>query len=216
MNKIIQLREAVVTGDSEQAINIAKELLESDISVKDVVDNLTEAMQELGEKFERFEVFLPELVVAADAFISAMEILKPKIDQEYAATGAAKKPTVVIGTVSSDYHEIGKTVVGLLLQANGFEVVDLGADVDHVAFIDEAKKHKADIVGLSALMTTTMPAQQEFIKIAMEAGVRDKFKIMIGGAPTSREWAEEIGADGWAFDAFEAVEVAKQLAARTA
>ncbi|MGB4437119.1 MAG: B12-binding domain-containing protein, partial [Acetomicrobium sp.] len=96
MNKIIQLREAVVTGDSEQAINIAKELLESDISVKDVVDNLTEAMQDLGEKFERFEVFLPELVVAADAFISAMEILKPKIDQEYAATGAAKKPTVVI------------------------------------------------------------------------------------------------------------------------
>jgi len=93
---------------------------------------------------------LPELVVAADAFISAMEILKPKIDQEYAATGAAKKPTVVIGTVSGDYHEIGKTVVGLLLQANGFEVVDLGADVDHVAFIDEAKKHKADIVGLSA------------------------------------------------------------------
>ncbi|MDR9768825.1 cobalamin-dependent protein [Acetomicrobium sp.] len=135
--------------------------------------------------------------------------LSQKIDQEYAATGAAKKPTVVIGnfrhtsTVSGRLPRNWQDVVGLLLRANGFEVVDLGADVDHVAFIDEAKKHKADIVGLSALVTTTMPAQQEFIKIAMEAGVRDKFKIMIGGAPTSREWAEEIGVDGWAFDAFE-------------
>ena len=211
MNKIIQLREAVVTGDSEQAINIAKELLESDISVKDVVDNLTEAMQELGEKFERFEVFLPELVVAADAFISAMEILKPKIDQEYAATGAAKKPTVVIGTVSGDYHEIGKTVVGLLLQANGFEVVDLGADVDHVAFIDEAKKHKADIVGLSALMTTTMVRMEDTVRMVREQNL--PCRVMIGGAVVSQSYADLIGANGYADDAVAAVRVATRLCA---
>lgn len=213
MSQIEKLRDVVVEGDTEQAVEVAKVFLEADTPVKEVVDVLTDAMQDLGQKFENFEVFLPELVVAADAFMAAMEVLKPKIEQEHAASGAAEKPVVVIGTASGDYHEIGKTVVGLVLQANGCEVVDLGADVDPVTFMDEAKKNKASVVGISALMTTTMPGQQEFIDLVKEAGLEGKFKIMIGGAPTSQEWADSIGADGWSFDAFGAVDVVKKLAA---
>lgn len=213
MNPIEKLRDIVIEGDTEMAMKAAEEFLNSDTPVKEVVDTLTVAMQDLGRQFENFDVFLPELVVAADAFMAAMEVLKPKIEKENAESGAAQKPVAVIGTVAGDYHEIGKTVVGLVLQANGFEVIDLGADVDPVTFMDEARKHKASVVGLSALMTTTMPAQEEFIKLVKEAGVEGQFKIMIGGAPTSREWAEAIGADGWAFDAFEAVRVAGKLSA---
>ncbi len=211
MENIEKIRTLVIEGDTGNAVKAAEEFLDSGTPVKELVDTLTEAMQELGKKFENFEVFLPELVVAADAFMAAMEVLKPVIEMEHAAGGSSKKQVAVIGTVSGDYHEIGKTVVGLVLQANGFEVVDLGADVDPVRFMDEARKHRASIVGLSALMTTTMPAQQEFIKLLKEAGLEGQFKVMIGGAPTSREWADSIGADGWAFDAFAAVDVAKGL-----
>lgn len=211
MAQIEKLRDMVIEGDTEKAVEVAEEFLRTDTPVKDVVDILTEAMQDLGRKFENFEVFLPELVVAADAFMATMDVLKPKIEKEHSESGAPGKPVILMGTVTGDYHEIGKTVVGLVLQANGFEVVDLGADVDPIKFMDESRKHKASIVGLSALMTTTMPAQQEFIRLVKETGMEGQFKVMIGGAPTSREWADNIGADGWAFDAFAAVEVAQKL-----
>lgn len=211
MDQLAKIRDIVIEGDTENAVKAAGEFLSSETPVKEVVDILTEAMQDLGRKFENFEVFLPELVVAADAFMAAMDVLKPKIEKEHAESGGARKPVAVVGTVSGDYHEIGKTVVGLVLQANGFEVVDLGADVDPVRFMDEARRHRASVVGLSALMTTTMPAQQEFIKLVKEAGMEGEFKVMIGGAPTSREWADSIGADGWAFDAFAAVAAARDL-----
>jgi trimethylamine corrinoid protein len=212
IDMLAKLRTFVIEGDTDNAVKAAEAFLGSETPVKEVVDTLTEAMQHLGQQFENFEIFLPELVVAADAFMAAMDVLKPKIEMEHSASGLFKKPVAVIGTVSGDYHEIGKTVVGLVLQANGFEVVDLGSDVDPVRFMDEALKHKASIVGLSALMTTTMPAQQEFIRLLKEAGMDGQFRVMIGGAPTSREWADSIGADGWAFDAFAAVAVAKDLA----
>lgn len=211
MDLLEKLRILVVEGSAEEAVSAAKALLETETKAKEIVDGLTLEMQRLGERFERFEVFLPELVVAADAFLSVMEILKPKLEAELSGTGIKERPTIVLGTVKGDYHEIGKTVVGLVMQANGFDVIDLGADVDPVTFMDEAKRHKAALVGLSALMTTTMPAQEEFIKLLKEAKMEGQFKVMVGGAPTSLEHAKRIGADGWAFDAFGAVVEAKRL-----
>ena len=128
-----------------------------------------------------------------------------------ASEGAAK--TVIIGTVKGDYHDIGKNIVGIVLQANGFNVVDLGADVDPVAYLEAARKEKADVVGLSALMTTTMPGQEEFIKLVADAGDKGKYLVCVGGAPTSVEWAERIGADVWSFDAFECAAKLKKLLA---
>lgn len=202
MAKIKELCNFVMEGDTEEAVQIAQELLASaDTDVKYVVEQLGEVMKEIGVKFENFEVFLPELVVAADSFLGVMEVLEPKL-LELNEGKDIKKITVVLGTVKGDFHEIGKTIVALVLQANGIKVVDLGTDVDAIEFIDAAEENNAEFIGLSALMTTTMPAQQELIKLMEERGVRDKFKVLVGGAPTSQEWSDEIKADGWSFDAF--------------
>ena len=129
-----------------------------------------------------------------------MDVLKEHL---VAGSAEAAQKTVVIGTVKGDFHDIGKNIIGIVLQANGFKVVDLGSDVDPVAYMDAARKEKADAVGISALMTTTMPGQEEFIKLVAETGDKGKYVVCVGGAPTSVEWAERIGADLWSFDAFE-------------
>ena len=201
MKEVIDLREAVIAGDTDKAVEIAKRLVESDIKPEEVVAELSGAMQELGGQFERFEVFLPELIVAAESFMAAMEIFEPKL-LESQPTYGQDRPTIVLGAAQGDYHEIGKLIVELVLKADGVNVIDLGVDVDNVEFIDEAIKHKADYIGVSALMTTTMPAQEELIRLLEEQGLRDKVKVLIGGAPTSQEWCEQIKADGWSFDAF--------------
>ncbi len=201
MKDITGLRNAVITGDTETAVKISNELLETDVQVEDVVAQLSEAMQELGDQFERFEVFLPELIIGAESFLAVMEIFEPKL-LESQPSYASSRPTIVLGTVKGDFHEIGKIITSLVLKADGVNVVDLGVDVDNVEFIDAALKNNADYIGLSALMTTTMPAQQELIKLLEEQGIRGKFKVLIGGAPTSQEWCDKIGADGWSFDSF--------------
>lgn len=201
MKEVIDLREAVIAGDTDKAVEIAKRLVESDTKPEEVVAELSGAMQELGGQFERFEVFLPELIVAAESFMAAMEIFEPKL-LESQPTYGQDRPTIVLGAAQGDYHEIGKLIVELVLKADGVNVIDLGVDVDNVEFIDEAIKHKADYIGVSALMTTTMPAQEELIRLLEEQGLRDKVKVLIGGAPTSQEWCEQIKADGWSFDAF--------------
>ena len=147
-------------------------------------------------------------MIAGDAFMQIMSVLKEHL---VAATDGTAAKTVIIGTVKGDYHDIGKNIVGIVLQANGFNVVDLGADVDPVAYLDAARKEKADVVGLSALMTTTMPGQEEFIKLVKDAGEKGKYLVCVGGAPTSVEWAERIGADVWSFDAFECAAKLKKL-----
>jgi len=205
---IEKIRQYMVDGDGESAVAMVKDMIAQGTPARDIMAGLTDEMAVLGQKFESFEVFLPDLMVAGDAFMQIMDVLKEHL---VAAAGDKVRRTVVIGTVKGDYHDIGKNIVGIVLQANGFNVVDLGADVDPVAYLDAARKEKADAVGLSALMTTTMPGQEEFIKMVADAGEKGKFLICVGGAPTSIEWAERIGADVWSFDAFEFAAKLKKL-----
>ena len=195
-----QVRKHMIEGDGDSAVAMVKDLIEKGIAPHDIMGGLTEEMGILGDKFENFEAFLPDLMIAGDAFMQIMDVLKEHLVAESAE--AAQK-TVVIGTVKGDFHDIGKNIIGIVLQANGFKVVDLGSDVDPVAYMDAARKEKADAVGISALMNTTMPGQEEFIKLVAETGDKGKYVVCVGGAPTSVEWAERIGADLWSFDAFE-------------
>ena len=205
---IAQIRHYMVDGEGEAAVALVKETMEKGTAAQEIMNGLTDEMAILGQKFENFEVFLPDLMIAGDAFMQIMDVLKEHLVA--AADGTAAK-TVIVGTVKGDYHDIGKNIVGIVLQANGFNVIDLGADVDPVAYLDAARKEKADVVGLSALMTTTMPGQEEFIKMVADAGDKGKYLVCVGGAPTSVEWAERIGADVWSFDAFECAAKLKKL-----
>ena len=205
---IAQIRQYMVDGEGEAAVALVKETMENGTAAQEIMNGLTDEMALLGQKFENFEVFLPDLMIAGDAFMQIMDVLKEHLVA--AADGTAAK-TVIIGTAKGDYHDIGKNIVGIVLQANGFNVIDLGADVDPVAYLDAARKEKADVVGLSALMTTTMPGQEEFIKMVTDAGDKGKYLVCVGGAPTSVEWAERIGADVWSFDAFECAAKLKKL-----
>lgn len=205
---IAQVRPYMVDGDGDAAVALVNDMLAKGTAAQEIMNGLTEEMGILGQKFENFEVFLPDLMIAGDAFMQIMSVLKEHLVA--AADGTAAK-TVIIGTVKGDYHDIGKNIVGIVLQANGFNVVDLGADIDPVAYLDAARKEKADVVGLSALMTTTMPGQEEFIKLVKDAGEKGKYLVCVGGAPTSVEWAERIGADVWSFDAFECAAKLKKL-----
>ena len=205
---VAQVREYMVEGDGEAAVALVKDLISRGTAPQEIMDGLTEEMGILGDKFENFEVFLPDLMIAGDAFMQIMSVLKEHLTG--AEDGAAAK-TVVIGTVKGDYHDIGKNIVGMVLAANGFKVVDMGADVDPVAYLEAARKEKADVVGISALMTTTMPGQEEFIKLVGDAGDKGKYLVCVGGAPTSVEWAERIGADVWSFDAFECASKLKKM-----
>ena len=195
-----QVRKYMIDGDGDAAVEMVKELICKGTSAHDIMTGLTEEMAVLGDKFDRFEAFLPDLMIAGDAFIQIMDVLKEHLIGD---VDAVTHKTVVIGTVKGDFHDIGKNIVGIVLQANGFDVVDLGSDIDPVAYMDAARKEKADAVAISALMTTTMPGQEEFIKLVAETGDKGKYVVCVGGAPTSTEWAERIGADLWAFDAFE-------------
>ena len=205
---IAQIRQYMVDGEGEAAVALVKETMEKGTPAQEIMNGLTDEMAILGQKFENFEVFLPDLMIAGDAFMQIMDVLKEHLVAS--ADGTAAK-TVIVGTVKGDYHDIGKNIVGIVLQANGFNVIDLGADVDPVAYLDAARKEKADVVGLSALMTTTMPGQEEFIKMVTDAGDKGKYLVCVGGAPTSVEWAERIGADVWSFDAFECAAKLKKL-----
>jgi methanogenic corrinoid protein MtbC1 len=166
-------------------------------------------MNKLGKLFERLEIFLPQLIFAGEALKAVVDILRPKIME----TGEQSVPKckVVIGVVSGDLHEIGKNIVKLMLETNGFEVKDLGYDVDSLNFIKEAEAMGADIIGASSLMTTTMPGQKEIIELLKAKGIRDRFKVVIGGAPTGKEWAGQIGADLWCEDATSAPRMMAEL-----
>ena len=203
---IEKVRQFMIDGDSDEAVALVQKLITGGTDPQEIMNGLTKEMEILGQKFELFEAFLPDLMVAGDTFMQIMEVLKEHLIPK---TGADIPATIVIGTVKGDYHDIGKNIVGIILQANGFHVVDMGADIDAVAYMDEAQRSSADAVCLSALMTTTMPRQEEFIKLTEEAGRKGKYLVCIGGAPTSPEWSKRIGADVWSFDAFEFVDKLK-------
>ena len=193
------LCKAVEAGNANEAKDIARKHLEKGDDPLRMIDALTETMNKLGELFARLEIFLPQLMLSGEALTAVVDIIRPKI-QKRGEQGAAKGK-VVLGVVKGDLHEIGKNIVKLMLETNGFEVKDVGYDVDSLTFIKEAEAMGADIIGASSLMTTTMPGQKEIIELLKEKGLRDQYKVVIGGAPTGPEWAEMIGADLYCEDA---------------
>ena len=209
-----RLCQALEEGAQEEAERIAKDLLNQKIDSKATVDRLVATMQKVGDRFARLEIFLPEMMMSGQTMASVMQILGPKISQSAGAAAALTKGKVVLGTVKGDLHEIGKNIVKLMLEATGFEVKDLGYDVDPLAFIKEAEALKADFIAASALMTTTMPHQKEIIDLLKDKGLRGKYKVVIGGAPTTQEWAEKIGADLYCYDAGSAPRLMAQLIAK--
>ena len=206
-----QMQKAIIDGDADEAAQLARKALEQDINpLTALEEGYGKGMGVLGKKFENGEIFLPALLLAEEAMNAAVEVLKPKIE-ELKAEVTMKKGKVVIGTIEGDVHDIGKNIIRLFLSISGFEVIDLGRDVPVKKFIDEAQKSGADIIGASALMTTTMIFMPELIKQLGEKGIRDKYKVMVGGAPVVREWAKEIGSDGYGRTSSEAIDEAIRL-----
>jgi 5-methyltetrahydrofolate--homocysteine methyltransferase len=209
-NLLENIKQAVIDSDAETIPVLTEKAIQEGFEPLDIIDKaLVVGMQVVGEKYECGEYFLPHLIISASGMKKAMEILEPHLqsrNQEIKKAGI-----VVIGTVQGDIHEIGKTLVATILSANGFEVHDLGVDVSIDKFIEAVREHNANVVGLSALLTTTMTVQRDIIEALKEHGLREKVKVIIGGAPVNKNWAEKIGADGFADDAMRAVAVLKEL-----
>jgi corrinoid protein of di/trimethylamine methyltransferase len=204
------LAQAVIDGEQEDAKKWATMALEQGLDPLTCInEGLTKGIQEVGERFAAGDFFLPDLVLGGEAMKAGLAILEPAL---VAGEGRKVLARVVLGTVKGDLHEIGKTLVGTMLTANGFEVIDIGIDCTIEAFIAAVKAHNATLVGASALLTTTMSAQKELIRALEDAGLREQVKVMVGGAPITQSWADDIGADGYAEDAISAVALAKQLA----
>ena len=199
---------AIVQCDSDVATAKAKEVLESGADpVKALQHILLRASDIVGEKFDEGEYYLPHLVMAGDAMTAVAEVIEPAIPK---GEGQVKK-VVVIATVEADLHSVGKNIVGMMLRAASFQVHDLGVDVKSNTILAKAKEVNADIIALSSLLTTTMPYQRDVIDDLRASGLKDRFKVMVGGGAVTQEWADQIGADGYGRDAIEAVRVAKQL-----
>jgi corrinoid protein of di/trimethylamine methyltransferase len=211
MSEILrQLKDAVVVGEPEQAHKLAMQALEADIAPLTAIEEaLNVGMQVVGDKFERDEYFIPDLMMATQAMKAAMKVFEPALMERKEQREVLG--TVVIGTVEGDIHEIGKSLVATMLSAAGFQVYDLGVDVPVNEFVKQVQETDANIVGLSALLTTTMRNQEAVIEALKEAGLREQIKVIVGGAPTDPDWAQTIGADAYAENANEAVGVVKQL-----
>jgi corrinoid protein of di/trimethylamine methyltransferase len=204
-----KLAQTVIDGEPEDAAELAQQALAQGLDALDCINKgLSPGIDEVGELFATGEYYLPDLILGGDAMKAALEVLEPAL-----AGGQNREilGRVVLGTVEGDLHEIGKTLVGTMLTANGFEVIDIGVDQPASKFVAAVKEHDATLVGASALLTTTMLHQQEVVGALKEAGLSDRVKVMIGGAPITENWAKEIGADGYAEDAIGAVAVAKEL-----
>ena len=200
------LFQAVLDGDQASATSLTKQAIDEGLSAADILNQgLIAAMDKVGELFSKNEIYIPEMLIAARAMKSAMEILEPQL----AKAGVEPVGKFVIGTVTGDLHDIGKNLVAVMMKGAGFDVIDLGVDVSKERFLEQTAKLKPNLVGLSALLTTTMPAMEETVKAVKAAGV--PVKIMIGGAPISDDFAKKIGADGYASDAAAAVTLAKGL-----
>ncbi len=204
-----KLAQALIDGEPEDAEDLAKQALDQGLDPLTCInEGLTKGIQRVGELFASGEYFLPELIIGAEAMKRALAVLEPAMvgDQSREVVG-----TVVLGTVEGDMHEIGKTLVGTMLIANGFKVIDLGVDQSADKFVAAVKENDAEIVGASALLTTTMLQQSKLIEALEEAGLREQVKVMVGGAPVTESFASEIGADGYAEDAISAVDLAFRL-----
>jgi corrinoid protein of di/trimethylamine methyltransferase len=209
---LTQITSSLVECRPDLTATLTQEALEANVEPLVIINQgLVPGMEIVGEKFQSGEYFLPQMVIAANAMRDAMELLEPEL---YARQQVVESPgTLVIGTVKGDIHEIGKSLVATMMSANGFRVYDVGVDVSPATFVDKIRETKANLLGLSALLTTTMTAQREVIQALEEAGIRDRVKVMVGGAPVTQEWAQSIGADGYAEDVVGAVELGKRLIA---
>jgi len=208
MFKLDEFINSVVDGQVGKAAELTQKALAAKVPAKKILDNgLLPAMNRVGKDFEDGQIFLPELLMAGDAMKASIELLRP----ELARKGAGYAGRYVIGTVEGDLHDIGKNIVILMLEGNGWEVTDLGTDVSPQRFSEEIKKGSYDILGLSALLTFTMPKMPETINFLKKAGLRDRVKVMVGGAPLNKSFADQIGADAYARDAVQAVVKAKEL-----
>ncbi|MDZ4796624.1 MAG: corrinoid protein [Bryobacteraceae bacterium] len=208
MPDLDKLYEAVLNGDHKTASAIAKDAVEAGVDALDLVARyMVPAMDEVGRRFECEDYFVPELLLSARAMKAALEYVRPLL----AAQGAQPAGRVVIGTVKGDLHDIGKNIVSALLEGGGFEVTDLGADVAPERFVEAVHTHQPDLICLSALLTVTMPSMRNTIQALEAAGVRGKVKVLVGGAPVTREFANAIGADGYGENAAVAVSLARQF-----
>lgn len=210
-NAINELKSAILDFDEDAAVKAAEKCVKEGAKALDAVNAMGDALSELGEKFQTMEVFLPEVLLATDAFKAGLKVLEPELAKDVAGGGAAVKPKVVIATVKGDVHAVGKDMVATMLTVAGFDVKNLGADVDSEAIIAAAEEYGAQIIGLSALMSTTIPYQKEVIDFLNAKGIRGKYKVIVGGGSTTPQWAEQIGSDGYSKDAVEAVALARRV-----
>lgn len=205
-----KLSESVIEGRKDDAARLTQELLAGGVLPEKVLnDGLIAAMSTVGEMFKNCEIYLPEMLMSARAMKAATEILRPLLVQ----SGIKPAGTVIIGTVQGDLHDIGKNLVGMMAEGAGFKVIDLGVDVPPAKFVEAVRQNDGQIIGMSALLTTTMMRMPEVIKTLEQEGIRDKVRVIVGGAAITQEWANEIGADGYAPDAASAADKCKELIA---
>jgi 5-methyltetrahydrofolate--homocysteine methyltransferase len=208
-----EIGRAVCDGDQHEVVRLVREAVVAGVPAPEILSGgLIPGMQELGSRFKDGQAFLPEILISARAMNKGLDELRPHL----AGSEGPARGTVVLGTVEGDLHDIGKNLVGMLLSGNGFTVVDLGVDVGAAVFVAAAREHDADVVALSALLTTTTPQFAKVVRALHEGGLRATTAVIIGGAPVTRELAEEVGADGFADDCVSAVDEAARLVARRA
>ena len=202
------IADAVIKGDRDTVANLAQAAVDEGVAPEQIInEGLIAGMNVVGEKFKNNEFYVPEVLIAARAMHGGMDIVKPLL----ADSGAVSKGKVVIGTVKGDLHDIGKNLVAMMLEGGGYDVIDLEVDVPAEKFVEAAQSQSAQVIALSALLTTTMPGMKDTIDALAEAGLRDSVKVIIGGAPVTQNYSDEIGADGYAPDAASAVDLVRGL-----
>ncbi|HDR15315.1 MAG TPA: cobalamin-binding protein [Desulfobacteraceae bacterium] len=205
-----EIKNAIIGGKHDQIEDLVKKAIDSGTDLEELInDGMVAAMDVVGEKYSRNEIYVPEMLVSAVTMKKGLDLVNPLLQ----ADAKESKGKIIMCTVKGDIHDIGKNLVVMMLQGAGFDVIDLGVDLSAERVVEEVKKARPNVLGMSALLTTTMPEIKTVIELLKDQGIRDSIKIMVGGAPVNQEWADKIGADGYGADAGQAVELARRLVA---